>query len=137
MNTKKFSSILAVFLIIWVGFFATGCGGKTAAADYDLSQMSSTVAYTMVSKIYANPASYIGKSITIDGKYDKNTVSGTTYHFVYLNDVTNCCTASLEFVPTGKSISVNTKIRVSGKFEKYTEGPDTYYHIIASTVTKL
>jgi hypothetical protein len=134
---KMISSVIAVILTVCVGLLFTGCG-KNDSADYDLSKMSGTVAYATATKIaYEKPTDYIGKNITVDGKYTKNTVNGTTYHFVSLNDVTACCFASIEFIYSGAKPAVNSKIRVTGKFEKYTEDTSVYYHITATSVTKL
>jgi hypothetical protein len=136
---KTVSTFIALVLTVCVGLLFTGCGASAAtAADYDLSQMSGTVAYATATRIaYDKPMDYVGKNITIDGKYTKSTVKGTTYHFVYLNDMTACCSASIEFIYDGEKPAINSKIRVSGIYEKYNEGKSVYYHIVAASVTKL
>jgi hypothetical protein len=132
---KKFCPL--IILTLCAGLFLTGCGSSAAADSYNLSQMNSTMAYSTILRINERPADYIGKTITITGQYAQNTIAGTTYHFVCINDATACCTAGIEFVPTGTKLSVNSKIWVSGVFEKYNEGGAIYYHIAAASVKKM
>lgn len=104
--------------------------GTDDGVDYDLSAMSSGMAYATVNQIWEMPDSYIGKSIRMEGIYDI-AYSGSTsqfYHYCLIQDFSSCCAQGLEFVWGDGSHAfpdeypeVNTEIVVEGVFETYQE----------------
>lgn len=98
--------------------------------DYDLTTMSSEMVYAIVYQMMAEPDSYVGKTICMDGlyyaSYDEETEQN--YFFCIIQDATACCAQGLEFVwGDGSHVYPDeypedyAEVVVQGIFETYKE----------------
>lgn len=71
--------------------------------DYNLKEMSATVAYSQSTMMMYQPEDYWGKTMRIDGTYmTMDTPEFGVVHLVLLLDETNCCQGFVEFdLPEG------------------------------------
>ncbi len=144
---KKFIAIiLAVFFIIPL----VACNGKdeektednnsssvSGSIDYDLSKLSTTMAYSQVVEMTNNSSKYLGKRVKITGTFIVEETPQRNYYSCLINDQTACCSVGFEFVlkDTNKSYpddypQSNGEITVEGIFNRYNEGEKTYYELI-------
>jgi hypothetical protein len=114
------------------------------AVDIDLTQMNSTMIYSVIYDMMINPDSYYGKSLLVDGYFDTMVYDGsdTRYFFVVVPDATACCVQGLEFILTGASYpgdypEVQDDIRVRGVMDCYEEAGQMYTYIRADSLTKI
>ena len=105
--------------------------------DYDLSSLSTTMAYSQVSEMTNNSSKYLGKRVKIKGTFLVEETEQRNYYACHIKDATACCSVGFEFVlkDTAKSYpndypSVNDEITVEGTFHSYKEGENTYYELI-------
>ena len=146
---KYLSAFLALCLF---GLLAAGCSGKDAAHadagtrgsspssgdfDVDLTALSSTMVYAEVYNMLTKPDNYIGKTVRMSGPYYASYFdeTGLYYHYVVIEDASECCQQGLEFIWDGDHTypedypKEKTKIEVSGVFGKYDELGKTYYYL--------
>lgn len=145
---KKFIAIiLAVFFIIPL----VACNEKESkqktedkktssvseTIDFDLSKLSTTMAYSQVVEMTNNSSKYLGKRVKITGTFIVEETPQRNYYSCLINDQTACCSVGFEFVlkDTNKSYpddypQSNGEITVEGIFNRYNEGENTYYELI-------
>ena len=79
-------------------------GYTSSDIQLDLSTMSGTVIYSMISNMLAEPDQYVGQIVRIAGYY--NALSYPEYDIVYhsciVPDATACCAQGLEFIWRGE-----------------------------------
>ena len=111
--------------------------------DYDLTTMSSDMIYATVYQMMADPDSYIGKTIRMDGLYYASyyDMTETYYHYCIIQDATACCAQGIEFVwGDGSHIypdeypQDNTEVVVQGVFEIYEEDGFKYCRLKDATM---
>lgn len=110
---------------------------STEGIDYDLSSMSSSMAYSMLYQFTDDPDTYIGKTIRISGTYGSSDAEtkGEHYFFVIVQDEAACCMQGMEFIwEDGSHIYPNeyppegALIEVTGTFATYqVDGVDYLY----------
>jgi hypothetical protein len=113
--------------------------------DVDLTQLSSTMVYAEVFNIMSNPDFYMGKTIKVNGPYYPLYYEDTElyYHFVIVEDATECCQQGLEFSWDGEHAypadypQADTDIEVVGIFDSYEELGETFYYLKVEDVVVL
>ena len=113
--------------------------------DMDLTQMNSTMIYSVIYDLMIKPNDYYGKSFMVDGYFDTmyNDDLGVRYYFVVVPDATACCVQGLEFkLPEGTVYpddfpEPGTDIRVRGGLGSYEENGQPYAYINADLLTVL
>ena len=116
-----------------------------AAADVDLTGLSTTMLYAEVNNIMTNPENYMGKTIKIVGPYNVSYYdkTGLSYHYVLIEDATACCQQGIEFLWKGDHKypddypQAQTRIEVFGVFGSYEELGQTYYYLAVDDVAIL
>lgn len=120
-------------IIIMLQF--TACGSKYEGdVDVDLTSMSSTMVYSYVADMLANPDSYKGKIVRMKG--DSNTTHGAS-HSCIIYDALGCCTEGIEYVLSDEDADYPNDgdgITVVGTFASYTKNGNTYYTLINSII---
>lgn len=68
--------------------------------DIDLIGMGSDMVYATVYQFLADPNTYVGKTIRMQGKYSSLWYEATEqyYHYVIIEDALACCASGIEFV---------------------------------------
>ena len=146
--------LIAILALCLICASAAGCTDKGAALaengasaptgseaqpaiDVDLTELGYTMAYGVLNDILSNPDGYLGKSIKMQGLYASSyfAATGQYYHFVVIDDVTNCCQQGLEFLWDGDHAypddypEQKDTIEVRGVIGKYDELGKTYYYL--------
>ena len=91
--------------------------------NQDLTAMSATMVFSIVSDMMRNPYDYVGETIKMKGLYseflDNNT--GKTFHTCIVKDATACCAQGIEFeLPEGVSYPpVDSEITIVGTMDTY------------------
>ena len=98
--------------------------------------MSATVAYSYAQNLASAPDQFLGQRFRIRGTYDEQLwdVTGLTYHYIVITDVSSCCMQGLEFVLTDESASypqVGEEFEISGVLSTYVENGTLYAQITA------
>lgn len=109
MIVKKSLPILLCILCLLL----TACGstsdtraaGDASLPETDLTAMSTTVAYSYAQNLASSPDQFLGQRFRIRGTYDEQLwdVTGLTYHYIVVTDVSSCCMQGLEFVLTDEA----------------------------------
>lgn len=102
--------------------------------DIDLTVMSSTMVYSQVSEIMADPDAYVGKIMKMKGLLTvfHSEETGKYYFGCLIQDATACCAQGIEFELAGDYQypddypPENTEITVVGVFDTYIEGVGLY-----------
>lgn len=147
MKTKRWIALLLAALIL-----LPGCGkqeaaqredappqteaateAKKQAIDVDLTALSSTMVYSEVYNMLAEPERYIGKTVRMGGGYsafmDQNT--GAIYRVCMIADATACCAQGMEFILTDENYpAMESDITVVGTFQTYMENGNQYCHLV-------
>ena len=115
---------------------------SAAAAEIDLTKMSSTMVYSYVFNMVNAPNDFIGQRFRIRGNYDEEYWDQTklTYHYIVIADATACCAQGLEFVLTDINAAypqVGEEFEISGTFGTYTENGNLYIQITADQIARL
>lgn len=108
--------------------------GKTVKVDIDLTQMSSSMVYSMVCDMISNPDTYRGKTVKVSGPLSTflDTDTGKRYFACIIRDATACCAQGMEFTLKDNLKypddypQLGTDITVAGVFDTYTEGDYVY-----------
>lgn len=106
----------------------------TGSIDIDLTSLSSTMVYSEVYNMIADPDAYIGKTVKMSGTYtvyyEEN--SGNRYFACIIQDAAACCSQGIEFTLTDNYSypddypEEGDTIIVTGVFSTYKEGEYTY-----------
>ncbi len=107
---------------------------STEGIDIDLTTLSSTMVYSEVYNMMANPEDYAGKVIKMNGLAASyhDEASGNYYFACIIKDATACCAQGIEYVLTDEYICPddypgdNEDITVIGIFDTYMEGDYMY-----------
>ncbi len=144
--------ILSIMICVFALFAFTACGGGGASGgggegsgnsepakadvsyeeiDLDLTAMSDTVMYSVVTDMANNPEEYMGRTIKMTGAFASMYVEeqGKTLYACLIQDATACCSQGLEFEPTEKpdeSLEQGSEITVVGVLDSYVEDDVTY-----------
>jgi len=125
---KKLTLLLLTICIV---FTHTGCGKsqKASDVDVDLTTMSSTMVYSYVADMLANPSDYKGQLVRMEG--DSNTTHGNT-HYCIVYDALGCCTEGIEYVlaDAEEYPDDGDGITVVGTFATYKKGEGLYFVLI-------
>lgn len=146
MKTKK--TLLCLSVLLSLLLLLTSCGQEAAsdndaaAVDVDLSQLSTTVAYSELYNIMVNSDEYLGKVIRLSGElgYYQDPDTGAEYVACIVSDSTACCALGLEFVLPGNPSypddypDPGVTFTVTGTLSSYDEYGTTYYHLINASV---
>ena len=124
--------IISFILVITMMIAFTSCGKKSSVGDVDvdLTTMSSTMVYSYVADMLANPDDYKGQIVRMDG--DSNTTHGNT-HSCIVYDALGCCTEGIEYVLSDEDADYpedGDGITVVGTFATYTKGDSKYFVLI-------
>ena len=128
---KRFTYILLTFFIT---FISVSCGKSSTVSDVDvdLTTMSSTVVYSYVADMLANPDDYKGQLVRMEG--DSNTTHGGT-HSCIVYDALGCCTEGIEYVLEEEEYPEDGDgITVVGTFATYKKGEGKYFVLINATL---
>lgn len=136
---KSLPNLLCILCLL-----LTACGSTsdTRAADdaslpeTDLTAMSATVAYSYAQNLASSPDQFLGQRFRIRGTYDEQLwdVTGLTYHYIVITDVSSCCMQGLEFVLTDEAAvypQVGEEFEISGVLSTYVENGTLYAQITA------
>lgn len=102
--------------------------------DIDLTQVSSTVAFTEILTMQYYPEEYLGKTIKVHGTFNSflDESTGKYYCACVIYDEAGCCTTGVEFAlldpppyPEGFP-EENSEITVVGVFQTYEENGQMY-----------
>ena len=94
--------------------------------------MSSTVVYSYVADMLANPDDYKGQLVRMEG--DSNTTHGGT-HSCIVYDALGCCTEGIEYVLEEEEYPEDGDgITVVGTFATYKKGEGKYFVLIDATL---
>lgn len=143
MKMKKL--ILMLLILVTV---ISGCADKnengnqnvlsnTEGIDIDLTLLSSIMVYSEVYNMVYTPDDYIGKTIKVSGTYSASYYDETDmyYHFVIVDDATECCQSGLEFVWNGNHVypsdypNEGDTIEIIGVYGSYDELGYTYFYL--------
>ncbi len=111
--------------------------------DIDLTQMNSTMIYSVIYDLMVKPNDYYGKTFMVDGYFDTlyNEQLGVRYYFVVVPDATACCVQGLEFKLQKEPVypddypEPGTVIRVRGVLGSYEENGQPYAYINADAIS--
>ena len=124
---KKVAMLLLALSLV----FSAGCGEKKQEASKEpvetgpvnLSEMSSTMVYSEVSNMLAEPNKYKGRTVTMKGNFAAyhDEATGKDYFACVVLDATACCQQGIEFEIPGAKYPENfpelgTEIVVEGTF---------------------
>lgn len=101
---------------------------ENAQIDVDLCAVSKTMLLSELYSIFSNPSDYLGKTISIPGKFTsyESDETGKTYYYLYVMDEGGCCPVSLEFISKAADQypSEGDPIKVTGVLKEYSETYD-------------
>lgn len=151
MKKNRFISLLLA-ICLCLSFTACGHQGQQsrAAADVDLTKLSSTMVYAEVYNMLSSPEKYIGKTVKMKGEFaiyyavdeKGNPVPNIMYFACVVADATSCCSQGIEFELAGNPTypddypQMGSTITVSGEFQTYQENGYEYIHLINATMSK-
>ena len=130
MRRKVYPPILLTAAVISSALLTGGCsgGGKSPAADVDLTALSSTMVYAEVYNMIFEPAGYVGKTVKMEGMFTRyEDTEGNAWNSCVIMDATACCSQGLEFVLTDEYVypddypEEGDDITVLGTFDTYKE----------------
>lgn len=136
---KKALAFLAA-LVLALSLCACGAAGEkepeeTKDVDVDLTALSSTMVYSEVYNMMADPDAYVGKRIKMSGMLDVYEGVANTYFSCVVADATACCAQGLEFVLKENYVypddypAVGEDVTVVGTFTLLHEGQYAYIQI--------
>ena len=100
----------------------------------DLTKLSSTMVYSEVFNMLADPDSYVGKTVRMNGisACFTNPQTSQLYYACIVADATGCCAQGLEYVlPEGEVYpDLDTDITVTGTFALYMENGYKCFHLV-------
>ena len=131
---KRYLAVLLSGLL-----FVSGCGERgvsdTADEIYDLTKLSSILAYAEITNINKNPEKYLGRKIKMSGIYFYEPVDEQVYHYLVAEDA--CCYEVVEFMLAADAAypEIYEAFTISGVYSSYDELDNTYYYLAADTLT--
>lgn len=116
---------------------------SSAAIDYDLTTMSSTMVYSTVSNMMLYPDVYEGKMVRITGNFNvyHDTAGGRDIFAAIVPDATACCEQGIEFVLQGEHTypddypEEGQSITIQGLFNTYNEYGFNYVQLKDAEMT--
>lgn len=106
----------------------------SSAEVIDLTKLSSTMVYSEVFNMLADPDRYVGKTVRMNGisACFTNPQTNQLYYACIIADATGCCAQGLEYVlPEGEVYpDLDTSITVTGTFALYTENGYKCFHLV-------
>ena len=129
---KRFISYIVTICLL-LSMTACKSSSKAGSVEVDLTEMSSTMVYSYVADMLANPSSYKGQLVRMSG--DSNTTHGGT-HSCIVYDALGCCTEGIEYILSEDEAYPDDgdKITVVGTFASYTKGQGKYFVLIDSVL---
>ena len=132
---KKLIALLLA--LVCLSCFAS-CGKDEDSMYLDISEMSTTMAYTQVYNMTNFPEAFTDKTIKMKGVLA--TDEGNTSYFCGVVDEAACCAAYMEFAWAGEHAkedypALGTIVTIEGKFSTYVENGNTYTKLIDATMT--
>ncbi len=103
--------------------------------DVDLTQLSSTIVYSEVYAMMAEPEQYIGKTVKMHGLFATQEYNGERLYACIVQDATACCAQGLEFEMAEDLVypddypECGAEITVVGTFDSFKEEVDGNYYI--------
>lgn len=108
--------------------------GSSSGEMVDLTKLSSTMVYSEVFNMLADPDSYVGKTVRMNGisACFTNPQTSKLYYACIVADATGCCAQGLEYVlPEGEVYpDLDTTITVTGTFALYMENGYKFFHLV-------
>lgn len=110
-------------------------------ADVDLTQLSSTLVYSEVSRMMYYPDEFVGKTVKMQGSFAVYEGESRNYYACVIADATACCANGIEFLWSGEHEypgdypPLGTEITVTGVFELYEEDGYTYSQLADAAVS--
>lgn len=98
-----------------------------ASGDVDLTALSSTMVYAEVYNMMADPESYKGRTVKMQGQFAVYEGEDRNYYACIISDATACCAQGIEFVLDGEYTypndypEIGSIITVEGIFDWYDE----------------
>ena len=113
---------------------AQQAAGSSTSDMVDLTKLSSTMVYSEVFNMLADPDSYVGKTVRMNGisACFTNPQTSKLYYACIVADATGCCAQGLEYVlPEGEVYpDLDTTITVTGTFALYMENGYKCFHLV-------
>ena len=133
---KKLIALLLA--IVCLACFASCGEDETESMYLDISEMSTTMAYTQVYNMTNFPDQFTDKTIKMKGILATDEEEST--YFCGVIDEAACCAAYMEFSWAGEHAkedypAFGTVVTVEGKFSTYVEDGKTYTKLIDATMT--
>lgn len=120
------------------GAAPTAAAQTAAPGALDLTRLSSTMVYSEVFNMLADPASYVGRTVRMNGTATciTNPQNGKQYYACLIADATGCCAQGLEYVlPDGEVYpEAGTDITISGTFALYEENGYQSFHLVDAAI---
>lgn len=137
--------ISIISLVLILALTLSACGSKSPvgasdAVDIDLTQLSSTMAYSEVTQMANDPGEYKGETVKMTGLFAIDEGEKRNYYACQLFDVTACCSTWLEFEWAGKHSypedypELGSEITVVGTLDTYKEYGNTYVQLSNATL---
>ena len=112
------------------------------SVDLDLTVMSGTMVYSVVSDMMENPEKYMGQTIKASGAYYASHYeqSDLHYHYLIIESAVGCCPQGLEFVWSGERTypddypAEDSTIELTGVFSSYEELGRTWYYLAVDNI---
>ena len=118
-------------------------GDYSGSIDLDLTALSSTMVYSEVYSMMAEPETFVGQTVKMKGQfsvYQATDAAGQPipdqiYFACVIADATACCSQGLEFILDGAEYpddypAPGEEITVVGRFQTYMEGNWQYCHLV-------
>lgn len=92
--------------------------------DWDLSRLSTTMAFGQLTHMLMYPETYVGKTVRMKGVYRPapDSEGNIAYHFIIIYDQAACCELGIEFATSSRSIVFpiplpDAQIELTGVFD--------------------
>ena len=113
-----------------------------ANIDVDLTELSGTMASTVIFNLLNNPDDFLGNTIRMRGDYAGafSEETGSNHHFILIADAGGCCQQGLEFKLSGGEdnqdgyLHEGAGIEIIGVLEKYEESGAVYSYLAVSDI---
>ena len=108
---------------------------SSADADVDLTTLSSTMVYSVVSQMVYSPEEFLGQTVKMRGTFAIYEGEARNYYACLVSDATACCANGIEFERAGEHSypedypEPGEEITVVGTFETYEEDGFTYIQL--------